>query len=315
MRLYEHSKSNFDEIKDYYPVWYRDVLEMSGIWKTMGKQLDSVRDGIIQAVNNAFISTADAETISKLEKFLYITYDGPRTLEERRALIASFFIGSGHIGEKELKEIVSAFTTGEITVSLVGGSIEISVTREISERFNLSDCSFIVGKRIPAHLGLLFNDVLLPIRLINKESFYLRAVDFLIRFYNGVGNLPVRLNGDSLLDGTWLLSQGITLLAFPLFLISGIAYTNTNKVTQLFSAYEKPFKTSNTLQYSKFKIATRGKSPQNFRNSTTNFECVMARQTGGIKAEIVIDSMYKLNGVVALDSTRKLNANIIKEAI
>lgn len=217
MRLYENAPSNFDEIKTYYPVWYWDILEMAAIWKAMGKQLDEIRGGIIQVINNTFISTADPETLTKLEKFLYITYDGPRTVEERRALISSFFIGNGHIGEQELKEIVAAFTTGEISVVLVGGTIKISVTRELSDRFNLSDCLFIVEKRIPAHLGILFNDVLLPIRLINKESFKLLGLNIYIRFYNGGNEVPIMMNGQNLLDGTWRLNQIIGRISFGSF--------------------------------------------------------------------------------------------------
>ena len=66
MRLYENSVPNtYDEIKTWYPVWYRDVLEMDALWQALGSQLDKVRNGIIQAIDNNFIDRADTETLAK----------------------------------------------------------------------------------------------------------------------------------------------------------------------------------------------------------------------------------------------------------
>jgi|GEM_PF-4151823 len=159
MRLFEYDKSNFEQIKLYYQVWYWEVLEMVAIWSVMGKCLDDIRAGIIRLVDNSIVSTADAETLTRLEDFLYISYDGSRTLEERRAIILSFFTSSGHIGRKEIEEIIRAFVSGEISVELIGGTIYITLTREYAELYNLSDCLYIINRRIPAHLALMFEDI------------------------------------------------------------------------------------------------------------------------------------------------------------
>lgn len=92
MRLYDNAPSSaYEELKTFYPVWYREVLEMDAIWHALGMHLDGLRDGVIKAVDNCFINTANEDTIAQLENFLYITYEGKRTIEERRALVASFF--------------------------------------------------------------------------------------------------------------------------------------------------------------------------------------------------------------------------------
>ena len=159
MKLYENAWPNiYEEIKTWYPVWYREVLEMDALWRIWGMHLDAAQMGIIQAVDNNFIKYADAQTITGFENFLGIVYDGPRTLSERRNVLKALFTGTGHIGQREIKELISVMADGEIEVSLVEGSIQITVTRESSDGFNLYDFHLILDKIIPAHLGLRFID-------------------------------------------------------------------------------------------------------------------------------------------------------------
>lgn len=159
MRLYEYApESNYAELKTFYPNWYGDFLEADVMWKALGKQLDAVQRGIIRVVDNNFIYTADAETLTQIEMFLHIPRDETRTLNDRRRMIASFFIGGGHIGAREITAIVSQFTNGRIAVALVGGTIEISVEMDPSDKLNLADCIYVLRTRIPAHLGIAFNE-------------------------------------------------------------------------------------------------------------------------------------------------------------
>ena len=155
MLLYENAwPNNYEEIKTWYPVWYREVLEMDALWRVWGKHTDDIQAGIIQAIDNNFIDYADAQTISKLEKFFGIVYDGPRTLVERRNVIKAFIIGSGRIGQRQIKELISVFVDGEIEVQLIGGAIHIAINREDSAKFNVNDCYSLLSGRIPAHLSL-----------------------------------------------------------------------------------------------------------------------------------------------------------------
>ena len=158
MRLYDNAfPSTYDEIKTWYPVWYQDVLEMDAIWRVLGKRLDEIQAGIIQAIDNNFIDLADVETIKKLEEWFGIVYDGPRTLVERRSVVKAFIVGNGHIGQEQIKEIIATFIDGKIEIELIGGMIQITVTRDVVDRFNLYDCRLILDKRIPAHLRISLN--------------------------------------------------------------------------------------------------------------------------------------------------------------
>lgn len=235
MKLYENAwPSKYEEIKTWYPVWYREVLEMDAIWRAFGRQLDAVQAGIIQSVDNNFIDYADAQAISKLEAFLGVTYDGPRTLTERRNVVKAFILGNGHIGQKEIKELVSVFTNGDIQVALVGGKIEVTVTRDFGDRFNLYDCHLVLDPRIPAHLALGLVDNLLPVNVRNNERLIFRDFKTGISVKEGSAQVSgVSLNGERMLDGSWTLEasyQGIQLVAFKVSLRAKQTYAFTGKI-------------------------------------------------------------------------------------
>lgn len=315
MRLYDNApSSNYEELKTFYPVWYREVLEMDAIWHALGRELDGVQGGIITAVNNCFVNTADEATIARLEDFLYINYEGKRTLEERRALVASFFIGNGHIGEREIKELMLAFTSGDVTVDLVGGTVEISVTREISDRFNLADSTFVILKRIPAHLNVAFNDILLPIRFRNKTGLTFRKFGVGVSAFNGGKTTPIFLDGQRTLDGSWTLAQmfrGIILRSVS-FETSFVAHRAIRAPSLAFSPM--PIRNNPSNRFEAFSARTEAHNDNSLFYQAAAFGASF-RQPQGITATITMDSMYRLDGTALLDGSRKLNAKIEKEDI
>lgn len=94
--------SVYDELKTFYPVFYRDVFEMDAIWRAAGGKLDEIEAGVDAAANDTFISMMDAAALSDMEAFLDIAPNKNRTLEVRRKLVASYFVGANHIGAPEM---------------------------------------------------------------------------------------------------------------------------------------------------------------------------------------------------------------------
>lgn len=233
MRLYENAyPSTYEEIKTWYPVWYRDVLEMDALWRVWGGQLDAIQAGIIQAIDNNFIDYADAKTLTKLETFLGITYDSPRSLADRRNVLKALLLGMGHIGQQEIKDIISVFTNGEIDVQLIGGMIRITVTRDFGDNFNLYDCHFILDNKIPAHLALDMVDRLLPVSVFTDNRFIFRDLNIQLAFQNYVAdNRGVQLNGERLLDGTWRLASIRPGIQFPAFRVGVVLAKNPGVYT------------------------------------------------------------------------------------
>ena len=196
---------------------------MDAIWKAWGHHLDAIQNGIIQAVDNNFFDYADDGALCKLEEYFDITYDEPHTLLERRIIIKAFILGSGHIGQKDIINLISAFTDGEIEINLVGGAIRITVTRDNTEEFSLYDCHYFLDKRIPAHLALAFVDKLLPFVIKNKGRFFF--IDFAVGVHlaetsnMSLANLHMRavvknknnLSGTILYDNLWYLDGAYSL--------------------------------------------------------------------------------------------------------
>lgn len=54
--------SAYEELKTFYPVFYRDVFEMDAIWRAAGGGLDEIEDGVDAVVNNNFVSLMDTDT-------------------------------------------------------------------------------------------------------------------------------------------------------------------------------------------------------------------------------------------------------------
>ena len=102
--------SVYEELKTFYPVFYRDVFEMDAIWRAAGGKLDEIEAGVDAAANDTFISMMDAAALSDMEAFLDIAPNKNRTLEVRRKLVASYFVGANHIGAPEIKELVRGYT-------------------------------------------------------------------------------------------------------------------------------------------------------------------------------------------------------------
>lgn len=162
MKLYDNAyPSNYDEIKTYYPVWYHDVLEMDALWRVMGEQLDEIQAGIAQSVDNCFVMTADEQTIKKLESFLRLSADPQKTLDERRRLVASYFVGFGKMSGEKIKEILRAFTNAdsEVLLAPVESSTDqalfIAMQRGTTEILNIKDIEKTLNDRIPGHLMIV----------------------------------------------------------------------------------------------------------------------------------------------------------------
>ena len=176
MGLYDNAWPHvYEEIKRFYPVWYRDVLEMDAIWRAQGTELDGVRATVEALIDNGYIMTADLRTIISLEAFLHIHPTPSQTLQERRQVVATYVRGQDHIGAPEIKSIAGAFTSGVVDVEFALGIISVMVSHPVTETFDLDACRALLLARIPAHLSLALVEVIST----------MQAAD--LRFLSGMG--------------------------------------------------------------------------------------------------------------------------------
>lgn len=144
--------NNYEELKTFLPVYYDDVFEMQAILLITGDGLDKAENGLNRVLLNNFIMDADEKAIARLEKFLYLQVDRMRPLDERKRLLASFFVGFGKMSATKLKEIVYSFTSAASEVFFNDSTVSIEIERGSSSSLYLIDVYTIISSRIPAHL-------------------------------------------------------------------------------------------------------------------------------------------------------------------
>lgn len=150
--------SCYEELITYYPRFYRDVLEMRAILSAHGKLADDLQANIEQVVANSFIDTADEVTISRLERFLNLTVSYHRSLNERRSIVKSYFIGFGKISASILAEIIRSMTGTEAHIVFEPADEERNNTLLVSfdcyENTSqvLADIKAIFDRKVPAHI-------------------------------------------------------------------------------------------------------------------------------------------------------------------
>ncbi|QIB26111.1 putative phage tail protein [Caloranaerobacter azorensis] len=145
--------NNYEEIKTFLPDFYNDILEMQLYFHSLGSQLDKAEESNTKVLFNNFIYRADEDTIERLEKYLYLPIDKKKPLEDRRRLVASFFVGFGKMSASKIKEIVYQFTNAIPDVKFEDSTIIVEIERGYTESLYLVDVATILSRKLPAHLG------------------------------------------------------------------------------------------------------------------------------------------------------------------
>lgn len=211
MKFYEpYYANNYEELITYYPRFYRNVFEMVGILKAHGRILDDIERNIEQTYLNGFIDYADEATISKLENFLKIGQSKNRTLEERRRLVKSYFVGSGKISASKIYQMIAVYTDSPVVCKLEpfddegNNRLYIEIQSNEEETICTRDIFALLSKKIPANLVFCLADQLgveIPVP-VNIES----GLRIISAFYPRYNTPPFLLDGRALLDGTYYLN-------------------------------------------------------------------------------------------------------------
>lgn len=153
-RYYQNS---YEELITYYPRFYRNVFEMVEILKAYGRIADDLENNIEQIFFNSFIDYADERIIEKFEVFLGIRLNRNRTLDERRRLVKSYFIGFGKISASLIKQMISTYTNAPVDCRFEPFDEEKNNALYIRVYQNdfIDDIIEMLSKRIPAHINYI----------------------------------------------------------------------------------------------------------------------------------------------------------------
>ena len=159
MKFYDkYYENNFEELITYYPRFYRDVFEMVEILKAHGGIADELEANIEQTYLNSFIDYADEDTIEQLEKFLNIGLNKSRTLEERRRLVKSYFVGFGKVSASMMAEMIQSYTGASVDIKFEpfdeegNNMLYIHFRRGDEPTLYMGDINLLLSKKIPAHI-------------------------------------------------------------------------------------------------------------------------------------------------------------------
>lgn len=150
--------SCYDELITFYPRYYKEVFEMDAILRAHGGLADDLLDGAEHTLSNFFIDEMDEATIRSLEKWLDISLTASRTLEERRRLVKSFFIGMGKISATAIAEMIRAYTGADTYCEFLpfdengNNRLYINFDRGDVDILYWSDIMQLLKRRIPAHI-------------------------------------------------------------------------------------------------------------------------------------------------------------------
>lgn len=186
MKFYEkYYASNYEELITYYPRFYRDVFEMVEILKAHGRIADGIEGNIEQAYLNGFIDYADEATIAKLEKFLEIGLNRNHTLEERRRLVKSYFVGFGKVSASVICQMISAYTNAPVTCRFEpfdeegNNLLYIDFQRNDGETIYMSDILMLLARKLPAHIAYRPEIVYrFPVVIGRKRTYYRYGYEF-----------------------------------------------------------------------------------------------------------------------------------------
>ena len=152
-------ENSYEELISYYPAFYRNVREMKAILEAEGRLLDGCIGAANTMLDNAFIMTADEAMLTRLEAFLGIEEDDNRTLEERRSLVYSFFVGLGKLSASKLRASIGAFTDEAVSIKFErvdaegNNALVVRIPRGKKNVFNYKDTITVLEKMIPAHVA------------------------------------------------------------------------------------------------------------------------------------------------------------------
>lgn len=156
--MFYSNGTTYDELISFYPMFYREVLEMRAILEAEGHVLDDSAKEIYRVLDNAFIDTADNATIARLEKFLRITPEAGSSYEDRRRNIKIYFTGFGKISASKLKDMLFPFTETEAKITFAPADesgnnlLAFEIPRGEKRNFSSADVMELLARRIPAHL-------------------------------------------------------------------------------------------------------------------------------------------------------------------
>lgn len=152
-----YTRPNYYEVISYGPRWLTEYKEMDANYRYAGWTLDLMAYWLARAISNRFVMHADEYTISKLENMLNLEVDYTMSLEERRAIVASYLFGSRKLSKTIIQQIIQNCTGCDSDLWWVENVLRIAIYFSGSDiTAGLSNLEKVLDRRMPAHIAYDF---------------------------------------------------------------------------------------------------------------------------------------------------------------
>lgn len=144
---------------DIFPRWLLEFYEFDELIKLQANTTQQSQNSIDYIINNRFIDYIDEETAKKYELFLGITNSENRSLEERKAIIKTYFLGNGKVSMSIILNIIETLSNGKVNGYFkdIDSEYNQGIIIEVYDCIlgdMLAEIINILEKRIPAHLNI-----------------------------------------------------------------------------------------------------------------------------------------------------------------
>lgn len=147
------------QMLNYYPEVIKAIREFQVLVSTQSLQVEEMHEELTKILENAYVTTADENTLDRWEDFLGIIplEQGSDTLEtwlsDRRETILARLYKTPKLNTKSISDIVSIFTGGTATSYFKDGTIYVSILPpKDNKQYKFQNVEQELRKKIPAHL-------------------------------------------------------------------------------------------------------------------------------------------------------------------
>jgi hypothetical protein len=158
--VYDYTIDYNEQMLDYYPEVIRAIREFQELIKTQSLEVEEMHLGLTKILGNAYISTADENTILQWEKLLSITPlsqgddDLETWLSDRRETIAARLYNPEKLNTQSISDIVQIFTGGTAVSYFRDGTIYVLISPpRNNKKFKFENVEQELLNKIPAHLS------------------------------------------------------------------------------------------------------------------------------------------------------------------
>ena len=299
-------------VNDIYtlPPKVRTMAEMADLLQAEQLELDLLSYTLAVIAKELNINSSE-HLISRYEEQFDLPHSLSNiTLSERRAKVIAKLNTRGSTTIMALRELVKIVTgcTSEIVEHFSDYSFSVIVHLLYPDATkDLQELILQIEEVKPAHLAFDTIAAIEPLRFNNHNELIIKRLAILLR-HNNFGVESVYLDGRKSLDGSWKLSQayskGISFHQFKMPLSCQNTVLNSHGCQ-----YQSIVKNAHKVRHIQTVITLKTVHLESVLEKAFKSNIVL-KNPQSVKWAVIEDTMYSLDGSVALNGIKKLNAAI-----